>query len=87
MKTHFIGLAVFHQAHQRYEEVFVNLSEVVSVAFCTYNRGHSLVTMPDETAFMVKGTPREILDSIYNRVPRDSMSITYAKEEELCPST
>lgn len=86
MKTHFVGFQMFNHNNRGYDEIFINLNAISSVAHC-YKEGHSVIAVDDETAFMVKGTPREILSSMYDRVPRDSMTITYSKEEEQCSNT
>lgn len=84
MKTHFVGFSAFRYSDHEYEEIFLNLSKIGSVAPCSYKEGHSLITMTDETACLVMGSPREILNALYDRVPRDSISVTYAKEEVSC---
>ena len=79
---HFVGMLTYSYAKQQYEETFVNLSEISSISFCNHKEGHSIVVLTDETAYVTKGTPREILNQLYDRVPRGAMTITYMKETE-----
>lgn len=82
MKTHFVGILAYNHNHQKYQEVFINLSKINSIEPCGYKEGHSIIFFTDANVVLVKGTPKEILYSLYDRVPRGSMSITYSNEAE-----